>query len=955
MIPPPPPKDDFQGVDDEKAGTGDQPAEVVLPVGPNAQQPAGPEPAAPQLASPPNAQAPSNPQNPVAAPGAESGQTEDGGNGQDVNAGADGNQGTDGQRTGGQQPGQGGQQQGDGNAPGPTAQFAPPVSVFQPVAPPASAFQPVDPQNPAAGSTPVAGAQATIAVNPNQPVDPNNPNRPVDPNNPNQPVDPNNPNAAVNANQPGVTAVPSPINLTPGANGQPTIGPITAMTTGTAMGEAFTLGPGGLVVVDGTTFNTATPTTKTLANGKTVKIGPTGAVSIQDKAESARKGVNKNRLFLSRADYVVGSFLPIILAVLFTIPWHILASALKEMEPFYQLHKPDGARADKSLALTYRASINIVSTAQAIGNGHYLVWWSGLLSLVALVLAPLSSETIFIAYIGEGVCDPLKSRANCIPQVSVFPAAARAVQAVLSFIAVLCLGLIIALLRKKSGIYTSPLSIASLAALFQDPRVVDDFRRIEGYYPPEAKDLRKALKGQTYKVGEYTDSLGNAQYGLHSLTSPSYSTGMDAGMIGQHGQVQERGIIERSTSVFSRSTFGRSKSGKSSKYTSVAVQPIDEEYDPHRSMSPQPTPAPFEPTMTSYERYGQPDSTPGIYSHPSPPPAIQSFSPPPPANQPYDPYNPTTSPPPPPQNEKRQSSRSPPNGPYGHHHHEEETKTPLQFGDGPPDHRTSDRNKRRREWFTLGTHSIAVIVFACLVLGLEFLILYYNKLPNTKAFERFMTQGSFGVNFLFTSLGVAIKMYWTMLDDDLRINTPYRLLHVRPHGPAHTVLSAPHNNPFTGFFHSLRHGEFLNAYASFVAVMCEVLIVALANIPFKPSLAYKAYVVCTWLCVSVLSLMLIGVVWLLVKRHGGFGLKQQGVGKKGNERAPETLGGVLWMLCGSRATGDFRGLSMEGRRERDGVVRGWGKMYSIGSVVGVDGVEREGVEESVFVAGGGLE
>ena len=787
VIPPPPPAGTFQGVDDEKSKGGDtQPPEVVLPVGPNANPP---QPATPPVN-------PSNPQNPVPA-GSGSGRTGNVGQGQDVNTGADGNQGTGGQTppTAGKEPNQGEPQQGgepqEGGGDRPTAQFAPNVSVFQPV----------DENNPAAGSTPVPAAEATIVANPNNPAAPN---QPVNPNNPNQPVDPNNPNAAVNVNnpnqpvdpnnpnQPGITPVPSPINLTPGANGQPTVGPITAMTVGTAMGEKFTMGPSGLVVIDGTTFNTATPTTKTLANGKTVKIGPTGVVSIQDKVDPSTQSFNKDRLFISRSEYIIGSFLPTIIAVLFTIPWHILASALKEMEPFYQLSSPSGARADKSLALTYRASINVVSTIQAIGNGHYLVWWSGLLSLVALVLAPLSSETIFIAYLGVGECDPLKSRANCIPQVSVYPVAARVVQAVLSFMAVLCFGLIIVLQRKKSGIYTNPLSIASLAALFQDAKVIDDFRRMEGYYPPEAKDLRKSLKGQVYKVGEYTDSLGNAQYGLHSLTPSTYATGIDNGM---RGGGQEKGIVERSTSVFSRSTF---RTGKSSKYTSVAVRPIDEEDDRdgmRRSTgtSPQPTPAPFSPTSPSApygdlhpayrhggmghdDHYGSPDPRAGVYSL-SPPPGAQ---PPPVQNTAYEPYSGAgggnRSPPPQPVRYYGNDAISPQPPPYHTRSSSADNmaeKTPLApdakgslpLGEGPPDFRRAADQKRKREWFTLGTHSVVVVLFAAMVLGLEFLIVYYNKLPNTKAFERFMTQGSFGVNFLFTSLGVAVKMYWGMIDD----------------------------------------------------------------------------------------------------------------------------------------------------------------------------------------------
>ena len=344
---------------------------------------------------------------------------------------------------------------------------------------------------------------------------------------------------------------------------------------------------------------------------------------------------------ISRKDYIIGCFLPTILAVIFTIPWTILASAIKEIEPFFQLHKPEGATAEKSLALTYRTSINLISTINAIRNGHYLVWWSGLVSLVVLLLAPLSSETVFIAYVGPETCNPIKSREHCIPQLSVFPTAARVVQGILSFVAVLTLGLMIVLARAKSGIYSNPLSIASLTALFQDQRVVEDFRRIEGYYPPEAKTIKEALHGNRYRVGEYVDSLGNHRYGLHNLSAAV------------NAPPPLKSDMQRSTPLFSRKT-----------YTSIAVHAVDDDNE-----------------------------------------------------------------------------------------------------SGFQQQRSGERRKRRREWFTYGTHSIAIAIFSGFVLGLLFLVIYYNRFPNTRAFAEFMQGGSFGVNFLFTSLGVVVKMYWTMLDD----------------------------------------------------------------------------------------------------------------------------------------------------------------------------------------------
>lgn len=167
---------------------------------------------------------------------------------------------------------------------------------------------------------------------------------------------------------------------------------------------------------------------------------------------------------------------------------------------------------------------------------------------------------------------------------------------------------------------------------------------------------------------------------------------------------------------------------------------------------------------------------------------------------------------------------------------------------------------------------------------------------------------------------------------------PYRQL---LHGDAKAVdsiLLAPRSNPFTGFFHSLRHGHFFNSYISLVAILCEPLIVALANIPFKPGSNFLAYKVATSITVAVLFLMLIGIVWMLCRRR-----------TPGMMRRPDTIASVLLALCGSHILGDFSGMAMMDGKTRDRTVNDWDKRYAMGRLIGVDGVEREGVDESMFV------
>ena len=167
---------------------------------------------------------------------------------------------------------------------------------------------------------------------------------------------------------------------------------------------------------------------------------------------------------------------------------------------------------------------------------------------------------------------------------------------------------------------------------------------------------------------------------------------------------------------------------------------------------------------------------------------------------------------------------------------------------------------------------------------------------------------------------------------------PYRQLLTGAVKANDSILLAPHSNPFSGMFYSLRNRHYFNAYISLVAILCLPLIVALASIPFKAGLTFIAYRVSSYISIGTLSMMLVGIAWLLCRRRTPDLVRQ-----------PDTIASVLLYICGSSMRDDFQGISLMRRRERDEEVRRWGKSYAMGNVIGVDGVERQAVDESEFV------
>ena len=179
-----------------------------------------------------------------------------------------------------------------------------------------------------------------------------------------------------------------------------------------------------LLYIDRKTFDIASPTVATLRGGDVLAVDPSGAVTIQTSSadllehQPSVAEQEAHVIGVTVRQYVTGAFVPTILAVLFSIAWHLLASALKEMEPFYQLQRPEAVSASQSLLLDYHNSINVVATITAGVRGHFLVWGSGLIALIVPILAPLASETVFIGFVGQGICPATSGRSSCTPRLS---------------------------------------------------------------------------------------------------------------------------------------------------------------------------------------------------------------------------------------------------------------------------------------------------------------------------------------------------------------------------------------------------------------------------------------------------------------------------------------------------------------------------------------------------------
>ncbi|KAK4464721.1 hypothetical protein QBC42DRAFT_317475, partial [Cladorrhinum samala] len=222
---------------------------------------------------------------------------------------------------------------------------------------------------------------------------------------------------------------------------------------------------------------------------------------------------------LTATRYFLAAFAPILIAVIFSIPWTIVDTTMKRMEPFYRLSRLQGATATKSLCLTYSAR---VPGMRILDSGLPRDWelsLSAVLVLLSKALTALSPEAVRISLIGT-----CKANVSCDGGfLSVSRETARAVEAFLSAMALLTIILIVRQWNRPSAVYSEPFSLGGLWKLTNNPVILQDLSSISAeQLDADRHALAKSLDGPNvrYYITTYQDEHGNIHHGLFRQPNP---------------------------------------------------------------------------------------------------------------------------------------------------------------------------------------------------------------------------------------------------------------------------------------------------------------------------------------------------------------------------------------------------------------------------------------------------
>jgi len=246
---------------------------------------------------------------------------------------------------------------------------------------------------------------------------------------------------------------------------------------------------------------------------------------------------------LNRADYFLGAYLPVLVSILFSLPWLIVDRTLRSLEPFHRLSEPTSA--------TKAFTQNFMASTAPLKFFQYHQWnvaMTSTLMFLSLVITPLGPEAMSIH--ADGECNATTD--GCTGRIGVSIPVARTIQTLLVAMAIIATFLALSMRNRELMLRLDPRSIAGISLLFLNPTIQRSF--IQLCDSPKDKKLRDALLSYTCQPENSTASDGE----LHDPKGPG---GDSITPMGRRTMVVERA---RSPSVHWETKFTPAYRGSTS-------------------------------------------------------------------------------------------------------------------------------------------------------------------------------------------------------------------------------------------------------------------------------------------------------------------------------------------------------------------------------------------------------
>lgn len=217
---------------------------------------------------------------------------------------------------------------------------------------------------------------------------------------------------------------------------------------------------------------------------------------------------------LGLRDYMLGAFLPTVLAAVVGYPFKLINVNARLMQPFHELATArgrGGAPAEASIFLRFYDWTGAMSLPRSVRLRQPIIVISDLLMLGAALLAPIAAETVSV-HVPQG-CD-----LGCHGSLGVTTIPGRVLEALMATMMALLLALIVLLnvFRWETGVSHNPWGIAGIASLCLSPGIRDMIRKIPCNPTGSTNEsmILEALAARRYALDEYWISSSRGPDGV---------------------------------------------------------------------------------------------------------------------------------------------------------------------------------------------------------------------------------------------------------------------------------------------------------------------------------------------------------------------------------------------------------------------------------------------------------
>ena len=219
----------------------------------------------------------------------------------------------------------------------------------------------------------------------------------------------------------------------------------------------------------------------------------------------------------------LGTYLTILVAVLYRMLWTTVYNDFNSIEPFRQLMQPSGVLAEYAFFSFYQSQSNLLGPLPALLKRRWALALVATAYSLACLLPALASESIFVDTDSKCSNIDLENSNNpCWPRMTANVHVLRVLQGLLTLAAAVTLFITSSLLFRKTGLPSSPRALATLGSLMRHPGLIQDLNHVP--VNATSKDMKRVLQGKRYQLGYYKGPSGEDSYGIRPTTEDDYVT-----------------------------------------------------------------------------------------------------------------------------------------------------------------------------------------------------------------------------------------------------------------------------------------------------------------------------------------------------------------------------------------------------------------------------------------------